>query len=669
MQILAIVLYSKSGKRRLIRLEPGKVNIITGRSRTGKSALINIVDYCLGSGTCKVARGPIRNTVAWYGLLLQLPNSQLFIARQNPVSPAKSTNIAYFVEAGLVEVPVNQPIQNTTIDDLITTLGAKLGISPNLHIPPEGQTRQPLSANFRHAVFYSFQAQNEISNPKILFHRQDESAITQTIKDSLPYFLGVVREDALALQQELRRSQRAFLLLRRELGEMQDIRGNGISRAFRLLEEARQLGLIPENFNASLELDPIVEVLEKVLDWTPEQVQYSGSDQLPRLIEERRELQLVRQRTQERFEAVQANAQELEGYTSAADEHVLRLEAIGLYEDHEHNSVTCPICQQPMDQPTLTLSAIASQLQELKVDLADIDRGRPQLRKLLEDLERARDDLDVQIKAKYEEIQILYEQRSSLAQLRDADIARGRVVGRVSLWLESVNREDELAALQARTNAAEYQVLELENKASEANRRDRLDAVLISLGVQMTGWANQLNVEHSGAGTLIQIDWSKASLSVSTLAEEIPLAEMGSGENHLAYHLIAHFALHSYFVKHKRPTPKFLFLDQPTQVYFPEDSERVRAIKESGSIEEGDRTSVNEIFDFIFELTEALAPHFQVVISDHANLINNERFQSSVREVWRDGNALIPQEWIDELQADLDMESFEQESDTRGVAE
>ena len=38
MQILAIVLYSRWGKVRVLPLEPGRVNIITGRSRTGKAA-------------------------------------------------------------------------------------------------------------------------------------------------------------------------------------------------------------------------------------------------------------------------------------------------------------------------------------------------------------------------------------------------------------------------------------------------------------------------------------------------------------------------------------------------------------------------------------------------------------------------------------------------------
>jgi hypothetical protein len=65
MQICDIVLYSRTGERRILPLRVGGVNIITGESRTGKSALIDIVDYCLGRNPCNIPVGPIRDTVAW----------------------------------------------------------------------------------------------------------------------------------------------------------------------------------------------------------------------------------------------------------------------------------------------------------------------------------------------------------------------------------------------------------------------------------------------------------------------------------------------------------------------------------------------------------------------------------------------------------------------------
>ena len=35
-----------------------------------------------------------------------------------------------------------------------------------------------------------------------------------------------------------------------------------------------------------------------------------------------------------------------------------------------------------------------------------------------------------------------------------------------------------------------------------------------------------------------------------------------------------YFALQSYFINAKRPVPSFLFLDQPSQVYFPAELDK-----------------------------------------------------------------------------------------------
>ena len=45
----------------------------------------------------------------------------------------------------------------------------------------------------------------------------------------------------------------------------------------------------------------------------------------------------------------------------------------------------------------------------------------------------------------------------------------------------------------------------------------------------------------------------------------------GGGENHLAYHLSALLALHLFAAQNNCSIPRFLLIDQPTQVYFPSE--------------------------------------------------------------------------------------------------
>lgn len=51
--IKAIIIFNKNGEKRVVPLEQG-VNIITGESKTGKSALVEIIDYCLCSTRCSI---------------------------------------------------------------------------------------------------------------------------------------------------------------------------------------------------------------------------------------------------------------------------------------------------------------------------------------------------------------------------------------------------------------------------------------------------------------------------------------------------------------------------------------------------------------------------------------------------------------------------------------
>ena len=70
MQISKLILYGVNGQMRIVHFELGRMNIITGDSKTGKSAIGDIIDYCLGSSKCSIPDGVIRETVAWFALII-----------------------------------------------------------------------------------------------------------------------------------------------------------------------------------------------------------------------------------------------------------------------------------------------------------------------------------------------------------------------------------------------------------------------------------------------------------------------------------------------------------------------------------------------------------------------------------------------------------------------
>ncbi len=72
-----------AGQRRVVSLESGKVNIITGASGTGQSTLIKAIDYCLGSSKCELPAHVRRRGVA-VGVKWVLGDAEMIVGRIVP---------------------------------------------------------------------------------------------------------------------------------------------------------------------------------------------------------------------------------------------------------------------------------------------------------------------------------------------------------------------------------------------------------------------------------------------------------------------------------------------------------------------------------------------------------------------------------------------------------
>jgi hypothetical protein len=80
---------------------------------------------------------------------------------------------------------------------------------------------------------------------------------------------------------------------------------------------------------------------------------------------------------------------------------------------------------------------------------------------------------------------------------------------------------------------------------------------------------------------------------------------MGSAENWLACHLVAHLSLHEFFVSGARPVPRFLIFDQPTQVYYPPESDANGSVD---NLKDEDQEAVRRIFKMFLDFVSALSP-------------------------------------------------------------
>src|SRR3954462_1953167 len=139
----------------------------------------------------------------------------------------------------------------------------------------------------------------------------------------------------------------------------------------------------------------------------------------------------------------------------------------------------------------------------------------------------------------------------------------------------------------------------------------------------------------------LRLDLKNLTIIADTDDGPVPMTRMGSGENWVGYHLIAHLALHQWFAQRNRPVPRFLFLDQPSQVYFPAEKDIDGSLS---LISEDDRAAVSRMFNLVFNVVADGAPGFQIIVTEHAD-IRGDWYQRAVVERWRGGLKLVPEDW------------------------
>jgi hypothetical protein len=627
MQIKSIVLYSSSGETRELSFRPGAVNIITGKSRTGKSAIGEIVDYCLGRSTFAVPEGVIRDTVAWYAVVFRIRDeTEIGIAKPAPSSNAVQQSQCYLQVGSEVALPAFGGLElNSNDDAVISTLSKLIGITPNLHTPSTASSRSELEATIRHTIYYLFQGQGLIANKDLLFYRQVEEFMPQTIKDTLPYFLGAVNPERVALERELRLAQRRLKMAQRDLAEAQSIAGDQLNCG----------------------TDDIIATLQRAMQWAPSSTPTREQNRIPQLRSEVDNDREVFRSVQAQIDAAEAFQRGSRLYASEAGQQAMRLESIGLFAGIE-GPHQCPVCSSEVSATVPSVTALTDSLRRLESDLAQVERERPRLGEYIGGLQEKRETARRRIEEAEFALQAALSEQEAAEELRNANARVARVIGRISLYVETLKLTDENADPRFAQERAAAEVRRLERLLADDAEEEALVSALSRVGSQMTQWAKDLRLEFSEWP--FRFDLKHLTVVADRPGRPVLMQRMGGGENWLGCHLIALLALHKDFVDNDRPVPGFFVLDQPTQVYFP-SMQDYRAL--SGTTEEtlqsdADLEAVRRMFGLLFSVCAALAPNFQIIVLEHANLPDDDYQHALIEQPWTSvgARALVPLQWI-----------------------
>jgi hypothetical protein len=648
-QIKAISLYSRKGDIRTLPFRLGAVNIITGKSRTGKSALIDIVDYCLGRSTFTVFEGVNRASVAWYAVTLRVHDTDVFVAKPSPEGAANSQSPAHFrVGPSIDPPPMAELAINSDDESVLAALSGRLGFSQNLTLEKAWRSTTPFEANLKHAKFFLFQEQGVVANRQLLFHRQSEPFVEQHIKDTLPYLLGAVREDRLQLVNALRDAKRDLSRARRALTEAESITSNRSERANALLAEARNAGLIPATVSAATPGETF-QLLNGIGEVPLPGAERTGAEfDIGSIQEELFQARRTARQIRERIRQVKAFTAEAEGFSREATEQASRLTALEAFTGRTADHAHCPLCDSELAAPTPTVSAMARALEQMNSGLDRVEREKPRVNDHLESLQAELDITLDQIRDREGTLRALQSESETEQRIRNSQAQAARVVDRVSLFLETVQSLDESSTLRAAVEDAQARVNRYETQLAHEEVEEILASILNVISNRMSRSAERLALEHTG--NPYRFDLKRLTVIADTPARPIPMPRMGSAENWLGCHLITLLALHEHFLRQQRPVPNFLFLDQPTQVYFPspEAYKALSGTTEDMATADADIAAVTRMFDFLFDFCEEHAPDFQIIVTEHANL-PGARFQAALaEEPWTGDRALVPYSWLTE---------------------
>jgi len=182
-------------------------------------------------------------------------------------------------------------------------------------------------------------------------------------------------------------------------------------------------------------------------------------------------------------------------------------------------------------------------------------------------------------------------------------------------------------------------------------QRERLTAAVERVSARIADYAKQLKLEHAAEN--VRLNLKELTLQFTPLSGRTDfLWEVGSGQNWVGYHIAGILALHEHFVAAiESPVPRFLVIDQPSQVYFPEAWPSMEHAP-SGSGQpsrSADIDGVHRIFAALATFLETVESQFQIIVTEHAGSITWQGVPN-VHLVgnWRAGHDefLIPADWI-----------------------
>lgn len=625
------------------------LNVISGVSRTGKSAVIPIIDYCLGADSCAIPVNTIRDRCEWFGVIVSTERGEMLLARREP-GAQRSTGDMLVINAQTVEPPDRILSKNSTVDAVKRSLDGVAGLSQLDFDQDKSGSSFKGRPSFRDMVAFTFQPQNIVANQNILFFKADTHEHREKLRTVFPYVLGAITPETLAKQHELSALRRDLVRKERELASLREVSERWIAEVRAWVSQARELGLVSRTVDLDSPTSSLVDVLRAATARheegriTAEAVDSSVS-----------ELVLLQREENDRATAIAharrrlSEMEQLRDTTTSyrGELHVQRdrLKVAEWLQQIHTASQACPICGQSMHDESHVLEPLLGALRELERAAGEVS-GVPaafdrELQRVRSELRTATEQLD----GVQHRIQALTRASEAARARQDSTLAASRFIGRLEQALEHYERLGSDDGLAAEVSELSARVRELEANVREEEISRRTDLALRRVSGLIQKVVPTLDAERPDDPVALSL--TDLTVRVTGRAREDFLWEIGSGSNWLSYHLAVSIALQQFFLglPHS-PVPAFLVLDQPSQVYFPKKLDATQTDGEVEPYRDEDVEAVRRVFAALAAAVKDSKGRLQIIVLDHAtDTVWGGVEPLSIVAEWRGGEKLVPDEW------------------------
>lgn len=606
-----IILWLKNGKIRKIKFLNNKVNVITGNSSTGKTAILSIFDYCFFSSKAKIAESKINENVEWYGVNFHINDKFYTIARKS-LKEGKTSEEYFFSSVGNIPEVISTNNNEKAIKKIIET---EFNIDEDVVIPyGSNKLTAGSKISLRYFLMFNTISGNIIENDSdIFFDKQGEPRYRDALPRIFDIAIGIEtvenklkKEKKTELENKMRKLEAKLDLLEKGGDSFEKEKND-------LIKTAKEYSLIDSKltyYDAIQQLQKVAESYENAKPKSSFSTEYES-------IQSAISLNHRKIKNLEKFKSDYSSYKQQQINIS---DSLKTLEYLNIIDSQLlKTSIFDDIMQE-----------FTSQITQIKIGI----KGRTPIDNQINgEIKKIKQDID-QLSKKLETTPQKIRQFSV-----EKDIAffLGKVFSKMELYTKSTGNDD-LDSLDNQKEKIQGQLdsLIVVDTTEQKNLTINLIEEIVSNYIDLVGDALENYINYKPV-----FDYKSKALRLRKPKTNF-IEPVGSSSNHMFLHLFFSLAMHEISFRNGSSfVAPFLIIDQPSRPYYGDKDSDKKIISSSDSYKI--QQAFNLLDSFIDERINDEGS-FQMIVFEHIpkELIEANK-KTYIVEEFIEGNALIPE--------------------------